>query len=285
MAETNLTSSATNGDRESPATGVASIVGTDADTSGKGSTSMNMQSAISALDSTEIDSAIHDNGCRDKGLLGAERQRLRTLAMIEARGSFYESNSHSSLEAHEYDWAEDAVGRTLATTLEGILAKAWVAWASNTDGGSEENRQFGDIVRRRDLASLEPMEEDLDWNDHTMLTLVRSLVQMLERSEAVEMRSLGAARIATEIEELSKRAAEAEELIRRAEYVFKAIGEGGLLDAAPADPDDYRRHDVGTGLLFMLEDEITRHNRAAEGEADTSVRLSWLTKQLKSVAA
>lgn len=50
-----------------------------------------------------------------------------------------------------------------------------------------------------------------------------------------------------------ERIAEREEAIEETRSVLTAIIAGGLLDAAPAAPDDYKRHSAAVTLLQMLE--------------------------------
>jgi hypothetical protein len=222
----------------------------------------------------------NDVGSGDDELLKADQRMLTTLAAIEAHGTFFDAETTSPDEICEYDVANDHVGRAVASTIEGVLAKAWVAWSSHTVGGSEELLRFGDLVRRRDLATLKQMEDELDWEHHTMLTLIRSLTNMLQRNPnprpAADCSSLS-----EELEAYGKQAAAIEEVIMCTSQVLVAIDRGGLLDAAPNQTDaDYERHSAAVGLLHMLGKEIQRCDDQQDG-TDLSIGLSVLAADLR----
>lgn len=231
---------------------------------------MNQMSSIRACHSPEADS--HS----DEAILAADKRMQRALGVIETRGIFFDCESHSPKEANEHSDAEDMIGRALATTPAGALVKAWIAWSTITNGFTEKNRHFGDIVRRRDLARLEAMSDELDWEHQTMLSLVRSLRQIARTHRVVSE-----ARLDTELAKLGDRVLKMEGMISDAESVLSAISHGGLLDAAPADPKDYDRHSTATQLLSLLDDRIRQHRQMEEDAGtDVSVTLSVLARRL-----
>jgi hypothetical protein len=195
-----------------------------------------------------------------------------TLAKIEARGTFYSAESHSPNVVEEYDTLNDLVGKRLAATVQGALAKAWVAWSANTVGGSEKKRRFGDLVRRRDLNALATMENELDWEHHTMLTLIQSLTHISEAREHGG-RGVLTPTLASELERYSKKASALETLLLKTDNVLQAIDGGHLLESGPTDPCDYDKYCAAVGLLHILQDEIKRYEKERDADADTDLSI------------
>lgn len=226
------------------------------------------------------------SACADETLLMSDELLRRSLLAIERRGTFYDAEQHSAADVKEFDAAQDCVGKHLATTIDGILAKAWVAWSAITEGGSDAKLRFGDMVRRRDLHALELLQPALDWEHQTMLTLVCSLTEMATKSERVPI-DRQAPNLANELSSFAAQAMRLEGLLLRTRHVLEAIHHGGLLDAAPANKNgsaSYDMHSAAVGLLDMLEEEIERYESSSEFDTDLSIHLSLRSHKLSAAA-
>lgn len=60
-----------------------------------------------------------------------------------------------------------------------------------------------------------------------------------------------------ELRELMSRVCEMEDVLRGAKGVFHAIHAGGLLDSLPKDKDDHAGHEAATGMLDLLDRQVT----------------------------
>lgn len=112
----------------------------------------------------------------DAELLEAWNERQMALAMIEERGRYYNAETHAPRASKMFDAAEARVDKLPATTFHGILAKLWVALAAS--GGhvrDEEDRAQGDAIRRADLAEVEAFATELEYEQSTILSAIRSV--------------------------------------------------------------------------------------------------------------
>lgn len=112
----------------------------------------------------------------DFALVEAWNDRQIALAMIEERGRYYNADSDAPTATKMFDAAELRITQLPATTFPGILAKLWVALAAS--GGKvrdEEHRAQSDAIRRADLAEVEAFGVELEYEQSTILSAIRSL--------------------------------------------------------------------------------------------------------------
>jgi|GEM_PF-6557214 len=242
---------------------------------------IDLAAAVADLRSLSPSSSMAEGG--DTELLAADARMQDALREIEMHGTFYTAEEHSPSKTRDYDRLNDLVGKALAKTAQGALAKAWVAWSANTVGGTEEKRRFGDLVRRRDLTSLAAMAHELDWEHHTMLTLIQSLNAIDEQREASNS-GVCSKKLASELKRYAEQANWMERLLLRTSSVLDAIFGGGLLDVLPVnsgDPADCGRHNGAVGLLDMLQEEVRRFEESDEFGTDLSIHLEVRAAELR----
>lgn len=113
----------------------------------------------------------------DKMILGFWNVRQNILATIESRGSFYNSEAHSSAETADFDNLENMIPKMPALTVEGVMAKLWIAMGHCGDGWSLERRAQGDAIRRADFDEVEAFEDQLDYNAQAIFRAICDLRQ------------------------------------------------------------------------------------------------------------
>ncbi|MBO9377424.1 hypothetical protein GG804_11655 [Sphingomonas histidinilytica] len=116
----------------------------------------------------------------DANLLAAWADRQSALMQIEARGSFFDSETHSPELADAFDEAELQVCELPATTSAGLLAKLWVAFSLQGAIRDEDDRLLHDAVRRADFDAVAANVEKLDHDRQVMFGVVKSLKAMVE---------------------------------------------------------------------------------------------------------
>lgn len=97
-------------------------------------------------------------GSPDEALLRAWNGRQTALATIEGRGTFFDGEQHSPTELSVFDAMEEAMRHLRAKTIEGVLAKLWLAMSHMGDGFTEATSNLSDTVRRVDVDALEGSE-------------------------------------------------------------------------------------------------------------------------------
>lgn len=97
-------------------------------------------------------------------------------AFARCRASFQSGAPYSAVELDV-----DLIGRAIATTLPGMLAKAWCVLWSVGDGKTEETRRWNDYAERLDYDALEKELADLNWEYHTAFSLIQSLAAQIGR--------------------------------------------------------------------------------------------------------
>lgn len=110
----------------------------------------------------------------DAEIITAWAARQQAMATIYARGDYREAERHSPAESAIMDAADMKISDTRATTPQGALAKAWVAWAYQGTEFHPDDQRIGDMIRNADIVAL-TREVDLDFQHQTILGLVQSL--------------------------------------------------------------------------------------------------------------
>lgn len=113
-------------------------------------------------------------GTLDAEIIEAWTARQQAIAAIYARGDYREAECHSPAENDIMDAADMKISDMRATTPQGALAKAWVAWTYQGTEFHPDDQRIGDMIRKADIEALE-RETELDFQHETMLGLVLSL--------------------------------------------------------------------------------------------------------------
>jgi hypothetical protein len=125
-----------------------------------------------------ITAASLPKGGGDAEILAAWKVRQAALAKIESRDTYFDAETHSPVEAELFDKADQAITKATATTLQGLLAQAWVALSYTQPSFTAECARQNDLIRRADYNVLE-RERGLDWEINTQLATIRSLRAMI----------------------------------------------------------------------------------------------------------
>jgi hypothetical protein len=114
-------------------------------------------------------------GHPDAAILTAWNTRQNALAAIERRGRFYTCEEHSPHDAAAFELAEEYIGKSLAKTPEGLLAKMWVALSLAGGGVRYEWQQVvQDIIRRADFNEVALWHDRLDLDQQVIFTVLFS---------------------------------------------------------------------------------------------------------------
>jgi hypothetical protein len=97
----------------------------------------------------------------DSAILGAWDRRQKALQRIEARGTYFETETHSPELAEVYDAADNFITKATATTPRGLLVQAWVAMSYVQDSFTETRQRQNALIRHADYDAL-AKDEDLD---------------------------------------------------------------------------------------------------------------------------
>lgn len=116
----------------------------------------------------------------DARLIAAWNLRQRTLADIEAKGTFFSAVHHSPAMAALFDHAEMIVHEATANTPRGVLAKLWVALSHMGDGFTEERTLQHEAIRRADFNEVAAFADDLDFDADTTFGAIRDLTRIVE---------------------------------------------------------------------------------------------------------
>jgi hypothetical protein len=116
----------------------------------------------------------------DGAILSAWRDRQAALEQIEKRGLYQSAETHSPALIERFDRAEMIVHEATATTLPGLLAKLWVAFSHQGTIACEADRAFHNAVLRADVAGVEAMLPQVDFDREAIFGVIKSLSQMME---------------------------------------------------------------------------------------------------------
>lgn len=116
----------------------------------------------------------------DSAILSAWRDRQNTLVEIEKRGPYQSAETHSPSLIDRFDRAEQVISEATATTLQGLLAKLWVAFSFQGVVASEADREFSNAILHADIASVEAMLDQVDFNHIVLFGVIKSLSKMVE---------------------------------------------------------------------------------------------------------
>lgn len=110
----------------------------------------------------------------DAEIIRAWTARQQAIATIYSRGAYLDAERHSPAESDIMDAADMKISDSRATTPQGALAKAWVAWAYQGTEFHPDDKRIGDMIRKADIGAL-AREVDLDFQHQTILGLVQAL--------------------------------------------------------------------------------------------------------------
>lgn len=121
-------------------------------------------------------------GNPDAELLAAWEVRNRSIAAIERHGTFFDAEDTSPAEAEAFDLATEFIGHADAHTLQGVLAKLWVAMeACGSFVSNDAQREHQNITRRANIADVAAIDSELEWDHRAVFTTIKSVAAQIVR--------------------------------------------------------------------------------------------------------
>ena len=140
---------------------------------------MNMPSTISPI--PRVLTFEVPQGSPDRELIEAWNARQTAFATIEGAGSYYSARTHSPVALSEHEQADAAVYSGDAKTLEGVLAKLWVAISYCGDKlASETDYMVSDAILRADLDDVDAFRDHLDCGQEFLFHAIKNVTAMVE---------------------------------------------------------------------------------------------------------
>lgn len=122
-----------------------------------------------------------EEGCPDKALLTCWNHRQQLLAVIETAGRFYDADITCPGKSEAFDLLESSIPKMPALTVQGVIAKLWIALAHTGPHCSNEIiRAESDTIRRADFAEVEAFEDRLDFEQEAIFQTIRDLRHWLK---------------------------------------------------------------------------------------------------------
>lgn len=103
--------------------------------------------------------------------------RQTAYSQIVARSPYFVAETHSPALSHLHNAQEMPIVSTTGQTIRGALAQAWLAWDAQGQVRNEDDRKRYALIHATDFDALADLErrKELDWDDSTMLPVIRSL--------------------------------------------------------------------------------------------------------------
>jgi hypothetical protein len=138
---------------------------------------------IAALNAPFVPSPRIFKGDKDDNAVKAWNKRQASLSAIEANGTFFGAEGTSPEQAELFDTMEEAFRFVPAQTVQGILAKLWVALAHfgpppincKDEARRGEVQAEHDAVRRGDFDEVSTFIGGWDFGEEVLFSAIRDL--------------------------------------------------------------------------------------------------------------
>jgi hypothetical protein len=116
----------------------------------------------------------------DAEILAAWEARQKSLAIIESRGTYFDSESHSPEEHAALEEAECLISQSTPATLEGTRVKLWLALSVIGESITQADAMQHDIIRRAVIADVEAIAGEFDHEQALVFGAIKSLTAQIE---------------------------------------------------------------------------------------------------------